>query len=375
MNRDLVLELIRMHQPISRAELSRLSGLQRSTISLIIEQLIGERWVREGDVARLPRGRRPTMLGLNRDLALLVADVHPGEATLAVVDLYGNLHARTRLEISAEPAKGIAQLAEELVRMRAAHPALTFEGVGISLPGRVDPHTQQLVFAPNLRWAGEPIKAQLEAALALPVELENAANAALLAELWLGKLQGVRDVVLVTIDEGIGTGVLANGQLVTGHNGMAGEFGHVALPGEGPRCACGQLGCWEVFASTGAALRYWAEAAGADERNAPTYPELIELVRAGDPAATAAFERQARAIGHGLRAVEAGLAPEVIVVAGIITDAWPLYRPIVEEELAARALGSTPVPRIAVTDDCGTTRLHGAAAIVLQRNSLFRVHG
>ena len=376
MNRDLVLELIRMQQPVSRAELSRLSGLQRSTISLIIEQLIGERWVREGDQARLPRGRRPRLLGLNRSLALLVADVHPEEATLAVVDLYGNLHARNRIPLRGEPRAAIGQLTEGLAAMRVGQPEFTFEGVGISLPGRVDPQSQELVFAPNLRWAGQPIKRILEEALALPVEMENAANAALLAELWLGKLQGVRDVVLVNIDEGVGTGLLANGQLVTGRGGMAGEFGHVALESEGPRCACGQLGCWEVFASTRAALRYWQEIRGdAPGDDTLSFADLIEQALGGEPAALEAVETQARAIGRGLRAVSAGLAPQVIVVTGDITPAWPCYRPHVERELDGLALGASQRPRVVVTDDCETTRLHGAAAIVLQRNSLFRVHG
>lgn len=376
MNRDVVLELIRTRQPVSRAELSRLSGLQRSTISLIIEQLIGERWVREGDMARLPRGRRPRLLGLNRSLALLVADVHPGHATLAVVDLYGNFHARDHLALSSEPTTGLCQLTEELCRMRAAQPNLSFEGVGISLPGRVDPHRQELVFAPNLRWQGEPIKQTIEAALQLPVELENAANAALLAELWLGKLQGVREVVLVTVDEGIGTGLLANGQLVTGQGGMAGEFGHVALESTGPVCACGQVGCWEMFGSTRAAVRYWQEATDGAPNSSETmtFARLLAAAERGEAAALQAVERQARAIGRGLRAVNAGVAPEAIVVTGDITSAWELYRPHVERELSALALGGSRPPRLLVTDDCDTTRLHGAAAIVLQRNSLFRSH-
>jgi predicted transcriptional regulator len=86
-NRDIVLEMIRARQPISRAELARLSGLQRSTVSLIIEQLIEEKWVQEGAVARRPRGRRPTLLGLNEDLVVIAADVHPAQSSVAVVDL------------------------------------------------------------------------------------------------------------------------------------------------------------------------------------------------------------------------------------------------------------------------------------------------
>ena len=375
MNRDVVLELIRMHQPVSRAELSRLSGLQRSTISLITEQLIQEKWVREGGVAHLPRGRRPTLLGLNEDLVLLVADVHPGIATLAITALDGRFLARAEIALNADPLTAIRQIATEMLAMRSQHAGLTFEGIGISLPGRVDPETQELIFAPNLKWAGQPIKQVVEEITGLPCELENGANAALLAELWIGHLDGVRNAALVDISEGIGTGLLANGQLVTGQGGMAGEFGHVPLSLDGPQCGCGLKGCWEMFASTRAALRYYHEEARGDSAAATvSYAELLRLAETGDRAALAAVEKQARAVGRGLRAVMAGLSPEVIIVGGDVTAAWPLFEAHVEAELAVLTLGEARTPRVLVTDDCHTTRLHGAAAIVLQRNSLFRSH-
>ena len=396
-NRDVVLELIRMHQPVSRAELSRLSGLQRSTVSLITEQLMEERWVREGAVAQLPRGRRPTLLGLNEQLALLVADVHPGQATLAITTLNGSFVARATLLLDPDPPEAIRQIATEMMRMRERHPDFIFEGIGISLPGRVDPESQELIFAPNLKWEAQPIRQIVEEMTGLPTELENAANATLLAELWIGHLDGVRDAVLVDISEGIGTGLLANGQLVTGRRGMAGEFGHIPLRSDGPRCACGLVGCWEVFASTEAALGYYRATKYATPNI--VYAELLELAQAGDAAALGAIAKQAQAIGQGLRTVLAALSPEVIVMAGDVTGAWALYEPHVQAELAAWTLGlpaagegeataarpasksasdaerdSARIPRFRVTDDCNTTRLHGAAAIVLQRNSHFRSH-
>ena len=107
-NRDIVLEMIRSHQPVSRAELARLSGLQRSTISLIIEQLIEEKWVREGATARPPRGRRPTLLGLNEDMVVIAADVHPAQSSVAVIDLNGRLLSRSLISLGAEPAAAAA---------------------------------------------------------------------------------------------------------------------------------------------------------------------------------------------------------------------------------------------------------------------------
>ena len=366
MNRDLVLELIRTHQPVSRADLSRLSGLQRSTVSLISEQLIEERWVREGAIARLPRGRRPTLLGLNDELAILVADIHPGEATLAVVDLNGRFLARTVLPLLSTPTISVEQIADEMIRMRALLPHKSFEGVGISMPGRIDPRTHELIFAPNLKWQGLDIKRMIEQRTGLRTELENGANAALLAELWTGNLHGVRDAVLITISEGIGAGILANGELLTGRNGMGGEFGHVPLDREGPLCACGFRGCWEVFASCAAAVRYYAELSGDGYRM--DFHGLLRLAEAGDAHAAEAIDKQARAIGRGLRPVIAGLSPEVIIVSGEVTSAWHRYEPHLKAEMAALALGSTPPPRLVATDEGESTRLRGAAAIVLQRH-------
>ena len=95
----------------------------------------------------------------------------------------------------------------------------------------------------------------------LQVELANAANACLLSELWSGRLDGIRNAVLITVSEGIGGAILANGQIITSRSGLAGEFGHSPIDPTGPVCGCGQRGCWEVFASSTAALRYYAELA------------------------------------------------------------------------------------------------------------------
>ena len=192
MNRDVVLELIRAQQPVSRADLARLSGLQRSTISEIVEDLMREEWVREGMVARRPRGRRPTMLGLNEDLVILVADIHPRQAIVAVVDLNGHFLSRDVVTIVSDPQRAIDNITRSMLHMREKHPGKSFEGIGISLPGRVDPDTQRLIFAPNLKWSAFDIRGAVEQAVGLKAELDNAANAWLLSEMWFGKMDGVR---------------------------------------------------------------------------------------------------------------------------------------------------------------------------------------
>lgn len=117
------------------------------------------------------------------------------------------------------------------------------QGIGLSLPGRIDPATLQLNFPPRIcSGRGSILKAAIERAIPLYVELENAANACMLSELWFGRMDGVRDAVLLTISEGIGTSTLADGRLVSGHYGLAGEFGHSRFVRDGLMCGCGRKG-------------------------------------------------------------------------------------------------------------------------------------
>jgi predicted NBD/HSP70 family sugar kinase len=365
-NRDIVLEIIRSRQPIARADLARASGLQPSTISAIVEQLLDEKWVTEGAIARRPRGRRPTLLSLNTDLVILAADVRPQQAIVALIDLNGRFLAREVVPLVSDPKRAILKIIECMESMRAKHRDRSFEGVGLSMPGRVDPESQRLILAPNLKWGNYDVKSVVEEKMQLQVELANAANASLLSELWSGKLDGVRDAVLVTVSEGLGAAILANGQIITSRSGLAGEFGHSPIDPTGPRCGCGQLGCWEVFASSSAALRYFAEIAG--KGRAVTIHDLLRMAEEGDTAATTALTRQVTWLGRGLRLITAALAPEVILITGDITSSWSRFGPVVQEEMEKTMLAG-PAPRLGITNDGELSRLHGAAAVVLQRHS------
>lgn len=205
-NRDIILEHIRVNQPISRADLSRCSGLQRSTVSQIIEQLIRENWVREGNQGRSARGRRPTLIGLNEDLFVIAVDIHPRQATIAAVDLSGRLLARSVAPLTSDPDASTRLITVCMHRMQKALRGKSVEGIGVCLPGRVDPSTQRLIFAPNLRWREVDLKGIIEEKMNLPVTMENAATACLLAELTFGRIDGIRDAVLVTVSEGVVTG-------------------------------------------------------------------------------------------------------------------------------------------------------------------------
>ncbi len=366
-NRDIVLELIRANQPVSRSDLARLSGLQRNTVSLIVEQLIRERWVCEGAVAALPRGRRPTLLELNDDMVGIAVDIHPKLATIGVVDLKGRLLARSMVPLTSDPAVSTRHITDCMLRMQKELPHKSIEGIGVCLPGRIDPHTQHLIFAPNLHWPDFDLKNVIEKTMGLPVNMENAATACLLAELTFRRIDGIRDIVLVTVSEGVGTGIFANGQLISGHRGMAGEFGHVPLDPSGPLCSCGRKGCWETFASCRAALRYYKEL----QPHGRTMPfhELLNLAEEGDQNAVLALQKQATYIGQGLRMIIAGLAPSVILIAGDIISAWQRVGPAIKKAAAKLSLGDA-LPRILPTYEGEIARLRGGAALVFQRGAV-----
>ena len=367
-NRDIVLEIIRSQQPVARADLARSSGLQPSTISAIVEQLIKEKWVSEGAVSRRPRGRPSTMLWLNESMVILAADVRPNQAIVALLDLNGRFLARETVPLVSNAERSIEKIVQCMKSMRAAHKSRSFEGIGISLPGRVNPDSQRLILAPNLKWGDYDIKGAIEAKMQLQVELANAANACLLAELWSGRLDGIRDAVLVTVSEGIGAAILANGQIITSRSGLAGEFGHSPIDPTGPVCGCGQRGCWEVFASSYAALRYYAELK--PEASARTIHELLRMADEGDNAAISAITRQSQHIGRGLRLITAALSPEVIMIAGDLTTLWTRFGPIIQAEMEKTMLAGRP-PVLDITKDGELSRLRGAAAVVLQRHSAY----
>lgn len=365
-NRDILLQIVRSRQPISRSELANLSGLQRSTVSQIVGQLLREGWMREGPNRRSSRGRQPVMLTLNDDLVVLAADIHPSNAAVAMVDLSGRLVSSSTLPIGSNPESALRSIVNTMKSIRESHARKTLEGIGISVAGRVNTQGLRLVFAPNLHWPDCELKKVIEREMGLTTEVENAANSSLLSELWFGRMDGVRNAVLLTVSEGIGAAILAEGKLITGHYGTAGEFGHVQIDPAGPLCACGQIGCWETLASTKAAQRYYAERA--PTAMDVTYHELLQLADGGDESAVVALKEQARQLGRGVRMIAQVLSPEVVLIAGQLASSWTRFGTTIEDQLREAGVPGGS-PRLQPVYESEMARLRGAAALVLQRHS------
>jgi predicted NBD/HSP70 family sugar kinase len=238
----------------------------------------------------------------------------------------------------------------------------------------VDLSTNRLFFAPNLGWRDLDIQTPLEQATGLAVELENDANACALAELWSGQYaDGVRNMLSVAVTEGIGVGMILNGQLVRGATGVAGEFGHIALREDGPLCNCGNHGCWEVMASNSAATRYYTQAASGRNRMtngsaiSPQFEDILRLAKQGDIRAGEALDQMAHHLGAGIAMLISGLAPELILVVGEVTRAWERVGPIIEGIVKQRSV-ARKATRIVPADPAEPTRLRGTVALVLQKH-------
>jgi predicted NBD/HSP70 family sugar kinase len=376
-NRRIVLNLVRQHQPVSRASVARLSGLQRSTVSAITEQLIAEQWILEGATGHLPRGRKPTFLHFNSDRnGVIGVDIHPGTTALAVATLDGKILAHESILTGRDPQDFIKRLGHRVKDLMRAHPKIAYEGIGISLPGRIDPASHRLTFAPNLNWNDVDFETPLKKITGLEVELENAANACALAELWSGRHgDSVSHLIVVTVSEGIGVGMVVNGRLVRGSQGVTGEFGHVSLNAGGPLCRCGNHGCWEVLASNNAAVRYYTELASARKGDAGSksdtatlsFTDLLQLAEHGDPKAGKALEQMAQQLGIGLAVLVTGLAPDALVVVGEVTRAWSRIGPVVEQAIRGRSF-THATTKILPTDPKSLPRLRGAIALMVQKH-------
>jgi predicted NBD/HSP70 family sugar kinase len=359
-NRNLIFNHIRVRQPISRADLARTSGLQRSTISLIVEELLAERWIVEGSIGQIPRGRKPTFLNLNGKRGVLALDVHPAQATLAVTDLGGSVIAQDMVMLPSNPQKVIGAIIGAIRKMIAAHEDHAFEGIGMSLPGRFNPGFEKSIFAPNIDWPIGRLKSRVEQATGLPVVVDNVANACALSEIWFGYSDSMRDLVVVNVSEGIGTGIFANGHLLRGEGGVAGEFGHVQLDPGGLSCGCGGIGCWETIASNRAGMRYYKEIT---KKTLPSFEALLSLAEGRDPAAKEAINRMCKALGRGMHMIALALAPSEIVVVGDITTLWQVAAPVMEAEMRRYPL--VAIPRLRPAQEGNKARLRSAVALIM----------
>ena len=375
-NRRIVLNLIRAHQPISRADLARVMGVRRGVVSLIVNDLLLENLIFEGATGETVRGRKPTFLYVeSRRRAVVAVDIRASQTYLMLFDLVAKpLGGVVGIPTVREPQALIAAIASRIKTLLAEHSEVdACEGLGVVVPGMVEHSTMRVLHAPTLGWRNVDLRDALAAATGLPVQIENSARACALAQLWTlhDEATTAGDLAFVTVSDGVGVGVIVHGELMRGRNNIAGEFGHTPLALDGPKCSCGATGCWEAYVSNRATLaRYfgrpveWAGPVPSDEKRF-TIEDLIARARGGDVKAVTALQTTARYLGLGLAGVINVLDPARVYIGGEITAAWDQIESTVRGGLGERALtpaaAATPLRTVSTSE---YPRLQGAAALV-----------
>ena len=377
-NRRIALNLIREHQPISRADLARRMNVTRGVVSVLVQELIEQGVIYEGTTGEAIRGRKPTFLHIRtHDRLAIAVDVRFSKTYLMLCDFAGRQLALEVYDTVFGSSEFVNDLAARILRMLKTQGAeADCEGVGVVVPGMVDYRTGRILNAPTLGWHEVDIRNSLAANVGLPVQVENSGRACSLARLWLerGETAATQSFVYVSVSDGVGVGVVINGELVRGHHHIAGEFGHMPLSLDGPRCMCGRTGCWESYISNLATLaRYFGwnlsklstNSLRDVKKNSFTVVDLITRARSGDAKAIAAIQSTARFVGLGLGTVINIINPDRIYLAGEITTAWDLIENTISEAIAERALTEAAVQTpIHVTSAQEYPRLRGAAALI-----------
>lgn len=365
-NRQIVLNFVRELGPISRADIARETALQRSTVSLIVDELTDHGLIEEVS-GESTGGRPPSLLSLRTaDAVAMGVDLGAINTVVAISDLAGRVISQEEFSTDPDAANTTRNISECALRVMAACNG-TIEGIGISFPGWVDPESTRS-YAPHFKWRDSPIAESLAQATSLPVTIDNDANAAALAELWFGRpeIREIRDFILVLIEAGVGTGIVFDGQVYRGEGGTAGEFGHMTIGSGAPvACAAGSTECWEAFASERAALARYQKLTRQNGGAEVDFPKLVDLALRGEGNARSALKTTAHYLGIGIANLIQGLAPETVIVGGPIVRAWP----IIAQELKAsveksicRGLPATPI----IGSTLGTQpTLMGALSLVL----------
>src|SRR5690349_5363222 len=346
-NRQIVLNYVRELGPLSRADIARETALQRSTISLIVDELRVDGLIEEVS-GESTGGRPPSLLSLRTvDAVGIGVDLGTIKTVVATSDLAGRVLEREEFPTDPDVKKTLARIVDCSQRL-IEKTGGSIEGIGISLPGVVDPETGNL-YVPHFNWRNAPIAEALTEATSLPVSIDNDANAAALAELWFGRpeIRKVRDFILVLVEDGVGTGVVFDGQVYRGEGGTAGEFGHMTIGTGAPvECAVGSRECWEAFASQRAAVARYQKLSRSSGNNDINFTTVMDLALKGERNATAALRETVRYLGLGIANLIQGLAPEAVIVGGPIARVWPIIvddlKASVDESIC-RGFPSTPI--------------------------------
>lgn len=387
LNTTIVLDALRRFAPLSRAELSVRTGLNRSTVSSIVNSLIDQGFVQETELQNSKVGRPGMLLILNPQGGFAVGvEIGVDFISAIVTDFVARVLWKQRLESDPEMeqldiierAEGLTQAALNTGLASGLRPL----GIGLGAPGLVDIRQGRLVFAPNLHWSNVPLRLMWTQRFNLPIFVENEANAAALGEYYFGSAHGVDNFIYLSAGVGLGGGIMIDGRLFRGSSGYAGEVGHMTIDRQGEICGCGKRGCWETQVGPRAVIRrvqntlrsgvpsLMSNLAGGDLHKI-TFEVVVEAAQACDSAALAALEEVGRSLGAGVANLVNIFNPELIVLGGALNLASSFLLPVIQQTLCDNALKpSCENIRLAASAHGTDACMMGAVALVV--DDIFR---
>lgn len=317
MNRSNIINTIREHKKITKHDIAKTLGLSIPTVTTVIQGLLKEGYVKEAGVAQSSGGRKPILLSFNENARYSIGvNITPTYIEIIVTNLFSRIIATDRFItknfITFDDV--LLQVEKRIDKTLTCH-AINKDkvlGIGLSLPGLVDEENKMLLSAPNMHLHTYDFSS-FESQIGLPIFLENEANVAAFAEVELGANKNLHNVVYISITDGIGVGIIIQQQIFKGATKKAGEFGHMKISNKKIKCQCGRTGCWEVFASKQALLRYYEEETGITLYTLDSFFTEENLAM---PAVKKTLEVYFQQLFVGIENITLGLNPEYVMIGG-----------------------------------------------------------
>ncbi|OMD87158.1 ROK family protein [Paenibacillus odorifer] len=334
-NKSIVLHTIRRNSPLSRAKVSEMTGLNKATVSNLVAELCAQELVTEVGPGQSSGGRKPLMLHFNSMAGSVIGiELRVKQLTAVLCDLSGGILFESDFSLDNHALPYVLERMKKTISDlidKAPESPYGIVGIGVGVPGMVD-ENGVVLFAPNLGWEMVDLRGILEAEFAVPVTIDNEANAGAQGELNFGAAKDVRHLLYISAGSGIGSGIIIGGELYKGARGYAGETGHMTIEAQGKPCSCGSRGCWELYASE--------KTYDHSEFSLPahTTQELVRYAAAGQEDALRHFSSIGEYLGIGVTNLINSFNPELIVIGGALSEAeaWlgePLRRVVAERTL------------------------------------------
>lgn len=323
MNKSIVFRSIKKNEPLSRSQISKITGLNKATVSTMVSEMLEESFVYEIESNQSSGGRKPVLLYFNNLAGFSVGiDLGVNYILGVLTDLNGHIVeevTQTLTSIEYEDVKNnLVNIIKKLIK-KAPESTYGIVGIGVGVPGNVD-LDENILFAPNLKWKNVDLKAELQNELHIPVKIQNEANCGVHGEHLYGRGKNVSDLVYISIGVGIGTGIIIKNNLYTGTSGISGEMGHVTLNANGSKCRCGNHGCWELYASEQALLEHVKKQKVLSSSNDISLEKLVAEAKTGNKEVLQILNTLGEYVGIGLTTVINTFNPEMVIIGNRISQ-------------------------------------------------------